>query len=136
MKNLPSNRASRDSRAREQTRQFRVISPGKPHHSRSCSAGWTFSDHTLKLDFNRSEGRAHAYPQPVISHLGNENYGLNRSRKPSPQRSSSCLRRLSGSLAFCVLPVEEAPASSSPSGTGIARKALVVAQTPSTTTQA
>ena len=53
MKNFPSNLASRDSRAREQTRQSRfifcLIPKGRvatyPRIFDSCCAFWTFSDH-------------------------------------------------------------------------------------------
>src|SRR5262249_8969928 len=68
MKNLPSKRASRDSRAREHTRQFRSISRNEIHDSRSRKRIWTFSDHTLahgksECDVRKRPGHGGRSPQ-------------------------------------------------------------------------
>jgi len=59
MKNLPSKRASRDSRAREHTCQSRIIA-SRTDDSRFCRTKWTFSDRVKNVAdplFRLAQGR-------------------------------------------------------------------------------
>lgn len=57
MKNLPSKRASRDSLAREQTCQFRVMASAKSMIINRKPASWTFSDQAPGSTDSGSDGR-------------------------------------------------------------------------------
>lgn len=93
MKNLPSNRGSRDSLAREHICQSSVIC--RTHHNCSGVAGWTFSDHALEglqrqadLRTTRaSTGGSEVRKRPVTGEQSPQTSNL------APEENLSCLKQ-------------------------------------------